>query len=387
LSQAKLNAEFDIAGFLTEDWQKHPRLLPKLVEFHDPLSPEELAGLACEVGVESRLVLGKQDWTLRHGPFQDADFTSLPAENWSLLVQSVDLYISEIKELQRLFTFIPQWRLEDVMVSFASPGGGVGPHFDYYDVFLVQGAGQRRWRLGKKCPSDAQLQADSELALLSSFETEQEVILNPGDVLYIPPQYAHWGEAVSDSLCYSIGFRAPSTADMLEGFSDGLISRSDPAKRFTNKQQDGSVNFAEISVQDLNRAFSLMQEELGDQLSFNKWFGTHMTQPKNPDLFERLEEMPGFLELKAGLTAKQTLLELHPASRLAYANLEEQQTLLFFVDGRVYVLAASNLKIVSQLCESTTSFNEVFIDSESENDLVNIGLDMLFEGSLLLSAT
>ena len=176
------------------------------LKFDDPLSAEELAGLACEEEIESRLVLGERDWTLRHGPFQESDFTSLAENNWSLLVQSVDIYINAFKELQNLFTFIPKWRLEDVMVSFAVPGGGVGPHFDYYDVFLVQGSGQRRWRIGKKCQSNAKLQNNSGLALLNSFNTQQEIILSAGDVLYIPPQFAHWGEAISDSFCYSIGF-------------------------------------------------------------------------------------------------------------------------------------------------------------------------------------
>ena len=370
MSQATLNASFNISKFLAQDWQKRPRLLPQLVKFDDPLSAEELAGLACEEEVESRLVLGARDWTLRHGPFQESDFTSLAENNWSLLVQSVDIYSNAFKELQSLFTFIPKWRLEDVMVSFASPGGGVGPHFDYYDVFLVQGSGQRRWRLGGKCQINAKLQKNSGLALLNSFNTEQEVILNAGDVLYIPPQFAHWGEAISDSFCYSIGFRAPSIADMLEGYSEGLIERANPAERFTNELGFSSNDSAEITIKDLNKAYSLLQQKTTNQLAFNKWFGAHMTLPKNPDLFCKLDEVPEYLELQGALIANRTLMEINSASRMAYANLPQEQTLLFFVDGRVYVLPPSNLNVVSTICNLKYSFKEIFLTLNNNDELI-----------------
>ena len=385
MSQATLDASFNISKFLAQDWQKRPRLLPQLVKFDDPLSAEELAGLACEEEVESRLVLGARDWTLRHGPFQESDFTSLAENNWSLLVQSVDIYSNAFKELQSLFTFIPKWRLEDVMVSFAAPGGGVGPHFDYYDVFLVQGSGQRRWRLGGKCQINAKLQKNSGLALLNSFNTEQEVILNAGDVLYIPPQFAHWGEAISDSFCYSIGFRAPSIADMLEGYSEGLIERANPAERFTNELGFSSNDSAEITIKDLNKAYSLLQQKTTNQLAFNKWFGAHMTLPKNPDLFCKLDEVPEYLELQGALIDNRTLMEINSASRMAYANLPQEQTLLFFVDGRVYVLSPSNLNVVSTICNLKYSFKEIFLTLNNNDELIYVALDMLREGSLLLS--
>ena len=160
-----------------------PTLLKQLVVFDDPLSPDELAGLACEEEVESRLITGSNDWKLKNGPFKEAELTQLPSDSWTLLIQGVDLFIQEFRDLRDLFNFIPKWRFEDVMASFATPRGGAGPHFDHYDVFLVQGSGQRHWQLGQKCRVEREITADSDLRLLENFISEQEFILNPGDVL------------------------------------------------------------------------------------------------------------------------------------------------------------------------------------------------------------
>ncbi|NKB31763.1 MAG: hypothetical protein GKR91_01530 [Pseudomonadales bacterium] len=174
MSSPKLSPLFDPAAFQQSHWQQRPLLLKQLIEFQDPLSADELAGLACEEGIESRLVRGEANWQLQQGPIPESELTQLPPSSWALLVQSVDLLFSEFKALKDLFQFIPSWRLEDVMASFAAPGGGVGPHFDYYDVFLIQGAGQRRWRLGKKCDSSTPVSTESGLLLLKDFEQVED---------------------------------------------------------------------------------------------------------------------------------------------------------------------------------------------------------------------
>ena len=158
MSKRYLNTTFDSKQFLAQYWQKEPVLLSKFIPgFNDLLAPEELAGLACEELVESRLIIEAQprQWQLRHGPFDDSDFTQLPESNWTLLVQAVDQWVEDVADLKTLFNFLPSWRIDDIMISFAAQGGSVGPHYDYYDVFLVQGQGERAWKIGDRCDSDA----------------------------------------------------------------------------------------------------------------------------------------------------------------------------------------------------------------------------------------
>src|SRR5688500_10960091 len=209
--------KLSIAQFLRDYWQKKPLLIRNgFPDFVDPISPEELAGLACEDDVEARLVFTRKNtWKLDTGPFSERHFTTLPSRNWTLLVQAVDQWVPEVKAMLEHVNFIPSWRVDDVMVSYATPNGGVGPHFDYYDVFLVQGQGSRLWKTGQRCTSLDISRTSSGLKLLADFHTEQEWLLETGDVLYVPPGVAHWGTSRDNSLCYSLGFRAPSVGEMV----------------------------------------------------------------------------------------------------------------------------------------------------------------------------
>ena len=184
-------------AFLQRYWQKKPLLIRNaLANYQSPISADELAGLALESEVESRLVeTHGMDWSLKHGPFNEDDFLGLPEQDWTLLVQGVDLWVPEVQALLSKFAFLPPWRVDDVMVSFACPGGSVGPHFDQYDVFLLQVEGQRRWQIGGECSSNTPLRDDSPLRILKEFEAEEEWLLEPGDMLYLPPGVAHWGVA------------------------------------------------------------------------------------------------------------------------------------------------------------------------------------------------
>jgi 50S ribosomal protein L16 3-hydroxylase len=216
--------------FLTEYWQKKPLLLRNaLPGFVSPLTPDELAGLALETDVESRLVLerGKRErWELRNGPFSAAQFKRLPKQRWTLLVQAVDHWVPPVRALFNHFAFLPAWRFDDIMVSYAVDKGGVGPHFDYYDVFLLQGLGQRRWRIGDRCDVSTPLRTDTQLRILKRFTTREEFVLEPGDLLYVPPGIAHWGTAVGECMTYSIGFRAPSEVELLHTIAAAVISPS-----------------------------------------------------------------------------------------------------------------------------------------------------------------
>lgn len=209
--------------FLAEYWQKKPLVMRQAASGLDHPDADTLSGLALESEVESRLITGHGDgpWNLQHGPFDENDFRVLPRENWTLLVQSVDCFLTEVSTLLDHFNFLPAWRLEDIMISYASRGGSVGPHFDRYDVFLIQASGQRRWKIGDHCDPHTPLQDNDQLKLISNMPVRDEYVLSPGDVLYLPPGVAHWGIAEdNDCITWSVGFRAPSPVDILGRLAD-----------------------------------------------------------------------------------------------------------------------------------------------------------------------
>ena len=288
------NLNFGEAGadeFLQEYWQQKPLLIRQaLPGYISAISPDELAGLALEEEVESRLVVGGgNNWSLRHGPFTEQDFLDLPQQDWTLLVQAVDLWVPRVQQLLELFAFLPLWRLDDVMVSFACPGGSVGPHFDQYDVFLLQVAGTRRWQIGGQCDGSTPLKADCQIRMLESFSSREEWLLEPGDMLYLPPGIAHWGVAESECLTYSIGFRSPNIADLLADLAVELMAQGydahyrDPAMSQALAGPDIAQAFVAQAKQQLWQAID-NDDLIGD------WFARFMTAPKYPELVEMTQE-------------------------------------------------------------------------------------------------
>ena len=288
------NLNFGEAGadeFLQEYWQQKPLLIRQaLPGYISPISPDELAGLALEEEVESRLVVGGgNNWSLRHGPFTEQDFLDLPQQDWTLLVQAVDLWVPQVQQLLELFAFLPLWRLDDVMVSFACPGGSVGPHFDQYDVFLLQVEGTRRWQIGGQCDGSTPLKADCQIRMLESFSSREEWLLEPGDMLYLPPGIAHWGVAESECLTYSIGFRSPNIADLLADLAVELMAQGydahyrDPAMSQALAGPDIAQAFVAQAKQQLWQAID-NDDLIGD------WFARFMTAPKYPELVEMTQE-------------------------------------------------------------------------------------------------
>jgi 50S ribosomal protein L16 3-hydroxylase len=209
--------------FLREHWQKRPLLVRGAIpELFQPLTPEELAGLSCEEGVESRIVRergGAVPWEVTYGPHPASRFAELPARGWTLLVQELNRHVPEAALLLERFAFLPNVRVDDVMVSYAPPGGGIGPHLDSYDVFLVQGSGQRRWRYGTRPATDRRFKKGLELRILERFRFDEDEVFGPGDLLYLPPGFAHEGTAVTPCLTYSVGFRAPAFGEMWRSFT------------------------------------------------------------------------------------------------------------------------------------------------------------------------
>lgn len=277
--------------FLCRYWQREPLLIrAALPNYTPPLSADELAGLSLQAEVESRLVLEQGDsgpWALRLGPFVEQDFQRLPETHWTLLVQALDLWVPEVAELLERFDFLPRWRVDDIMASYAPPGGSVGPHYDHYDVFLLQVAGERCWQIGAACDGADETVADTPLDILARFEAQHEWLLEPGDMLYLPPRIAHWGVAVSECMTFSVGFRAPSLADMVAELAVTVAeqqARSQQAAFYEDPPLSSSMAGAEIDAAFIGQVRRQLSTLLEDDALLADWFARYMTQPKLPGL-------------------------------------------------------------------------------------------------------
>ncbi|MCL7940654.1 cupin domain-containing protein [Halomonas sp. ATCH28] len=326
------------AEFLRDIWQQKPLLIRgAFPDFQCPLDPDELAGLACEEGVEARLVEehgGDGPWQVRHGPFAEAAFARLPERDWTLLVQAVDHYVPEVAELLEQFSFLPRWRLDDIMISYAPPGGSVGPHVDQYDVFLLQGSGQRRWQLGGLVDDDAPILDGIDLRILERFEVVpgDDWILEPGDMLYLPPGWAHHGVSQSDDcLTLSVGFRAPSADEAITSFADYLGEQLPASKRYADAGMAPPEDPAELDDAAVARMRRLILDTLDDPAQLAQWFGRVMTQPKYVDQLVPTETPTDIEELVAVLQEGEELLR-SPGSRFAWRALDEDRATLF-ADG------------------------------------------------------
>ncbi len=271
------------ARFLRDYWQKHPLLIRgAFPHFHDAISPQDLAGLACEEAALARIVIHepKRDrWALRNGPFAESDFAKLPSTHWTLLVQDVDKWDLDVAALLDAFAFIPSWRVDDVMVSYAAAGGGVGAHVDQYDVFLVQGTGQRRWRISMDPHARRDFRDDAELKLLREFSSTHDWILEPGDALYLPPNVPHEGTAIGECMTFSVGMRAPSQAELLLDFSEFLAEPLGDGARYADPGMRPIRHAGEIDAAALARARAAMPHFSNvDNTTFARWFGCFITR-------------------------------------------------------------------------------------------------------------
>lgn len=270
------------AEFLRDYWQKRPLLIRgALTDFALPITPEDLAGLACEEAALSRLIERdpKRDlWKVTTGPLDEAVFATLPRTHWTLLVQDVDKWDMDVAALLERFRFLPRWRVDDVMISYAVDGGGVGAHVDQYDVFLVQGLGQRRWRINDDPHAPRAFRPELELKILAEFIPTHDWVLEPGDVLYLPPGIAHDGVAIGDCMTLSVGMRAPAIAEMLGDLVDSLVEPLGEDDRYTDPDLAPARDPYEIDAAALarvGRAAALLRELPDTEL--HEWFGRYVT--------------------------------------------------------------------------------------------------------------
>ena len=266
--------------FLGDYWQKQPVLIRQaFADFIPELDENDVAGLACDELAESRLVSGafpEHNWTLRYGPFEETDFTQLPDRNWTLLVQDVEKHYPPLQSLLRSFSFLPSWRIDDLMISVAAPGGSVGPHVDRYDVFLLQATGHKKWQIARSF--NPALLPDCDLNVLQSFEPEREFLLGPGDLLYLPPGVAHHGIAVDQGMTWSIGMRAPSSADLLQALGEWLAANQDEGERFRDAGLTATPLDGEVDTTALNSFRELVEKAAGDEPGFQEFIGSFLSR-------------------------------------------------------------------------------------------------------------
>ncbi|MNF74946.1 50S ribosomal protein L16 arginine hydroxylase [compost metagenome] len=366
--------------FLRDYWQKKPLLVRQAMPgFESPISPDELAGLALEEEIESRLVIehGERPWELRRGPFAEDAFAHLPERDWTLLVQAVDQFVPEVAELLEAFKFLPKWRIDDVMISFAAPGGGVGPHFDNYDVFLLQGYGKRRWQVGQMCNSDSPLLPHADLKILAEFAKTEEWVLEPGDMLYLPPLLAHCGTAEDDCMTYSVGFRAPSAAEVLTHFTDFLGQFLPDEDRYSDADAQPTSDPHQIQRDALDRLKALLNEHMSDERLLMTWFGQFMTEPRYPELIAGIEiDEPAFL----GSLQDGAVLIRNPSARLAWSEVGED--LVLFASGQSRLLSASQRDLLKLICSADALHIDNLGAWLADDEGRNLLLELAKQGSL-----
>lgn len=349
--QLHLPNDLDPDDFLRDYWQRKPLLMRAAFPgITNPAAADVLAGLACEEDVESRLIIeqGSEPWELRQGPFDEAAFATLPESHWTLLVQDVDKHLEGVSELIDAFGFLPHWRIDDVMVSYAADQGSVGPHTDAYDVFLVQTEGQRRWRISTAPTTDEDLLPGTAMKVLKHFEAEQEWLLSPGDVLYLPPGVAHWGVAEGPCITCSVGFRSPSSQELAAGWCDQMVAEASDQQHYTDPPLHSDQPGGEISSSAIAQAMGLLEATLKRDLTAQaRWFGCLMTEPKShlwieaPELQLDADQLASYLEQGGGL-------HRNPYTRMAYAHPDERQ-LLLFADGAAFDAPTSLLPALQRI--------------------------------------
>ena len=366
--------------FLRDYWQKKPLLIRQAIPgFESPISPDELAGLSLEEEVESRIVIenGNHPWELRRGPFAEDTYSSLPERDWTLLVQAVDQFVPEAREVMEQFRFLPSWRIDDLMISYAAPGGGVGPHYDNYDVFLLQAHGQRRWKLGQMCDSGSPILDNPDLRILADFKQGEDWVLEPGDMLYLPPRLAHFGTAVDECMTWSIGFRAPSAAEVLTHFTDFLAQFIPDEDRYSDPDIQMGDDPHQIQQDALERLKALMARHMQDDNLMMTWFGQYMTEPRYPEL------VPGCdIDAEELFTsmADGAVLMRNPSARLAWSDGGDHSIL--FASGNSRCLGADLIDLLKLICSADALYLDnlaPWLDNDEALELIH---ELVRQGSL-----
>lgn len=320
-------------AFLTRHWQRRPLVVRGAIPaFRDPMTVADLFRLAARDDAESRLVRRQaRKWMLTRGPISRAALGRMPDSRWTVLVQGVNHFVPAVDRLMREFAFASFARLDDVMVSYAAPGGGVGPHVDSYDVFLLQGTGKRRWRIGP--PRAYRLLAGAPLRILADFRSAQEWVLEAGDLLYVPPGWAHDGTALEPCLTYSIGFRAPTAQELATGYLQFLEDHLTRSGSYADPGLKPQHRPARLGDELLDRYARMLRRLPGSRSDVREFLGRYLSEPKPHVRFAPPARLPGMHRFALSI-AKRGL-------RLAAATIMLYRGNRFFVNGESVTIRES----------------------------------------------
>ena len=365
--------------FFNEYWQKKPLLIRNAIsDFESLITPDELAGLSLEDQVQSRIIIEKdadKPWKVLYSPLQESVFSEMPETHWTLLVSDVEKHIPEFAEVTDLFRFIPDWRIDDLMISYAPEGGSVGAHIDQYDVFLLQGHGQRRWQIDSKPVENENYIEDLEVRILKEFTPDHDWVVNPGDLLYLPPRVAHHGVALNDCLTYSIGFRANSHKELVSSYTDYLLNHSMNEDRYnaTDFQQHAGEIISD-SIQQLKNI--LLSNIQIDNTHIEQWFGEYITEQKfELDTIDQTE-LSDIDDLLSHLKANKTICR-HPAIRFAFIRHSYHSDL--FINGKKY---STSTAFADLICSDRNIQCADLINTLSDNEEKALLFDCFAEGYL-----
>lgn len=374
-----------VTQFVSEYWQKKPLLIRNAFDLpSDFIDADELAGLSCEEGVESRLIIEapeENDWLLEQGPFDEERFAELPDSHWTLLVQDVDKHFSDTAALLENFRFIPSWRIDDLMISYAEDKGSVGPHTDSYDVFLIQLFGQRLWKISDQQYSDDDLQENSQVRVLKNFTANREWLLNPGDMLYLPPNVAHWGIARGKCMTGSVGFISPTQQQLFTEWADSCIEKLDQKTRYSDADLNIPEDPALLDDDAINRMTALIRSACTDKANLKSWMGKLVSESKphlSPHDFAP-EEPFNQSQLLAALS--ENVFIRNPYLRTYYAT--ENQQVLLFANGEVHPLGLESREFASLFC-NTQTFQAGQLLNWNQPDVLSCLLKFYNQGYLMI---
>ena len=365
--------------FFNEYWQKKPLLIRNAISnFESLITPDELAGLSLEEQVQSRIIIEKDadtPWKVIYSPLQESVFSEMPETHWTLLVSDVEKHIPEFTKITDQFRFIPDWRIDDLMISYAPEGGSVGAHIDQYDVFLLQAHGQRRWQIDSKVIEDEDFIEDLEIRVLKEFTPDHDWILNPGDLLYLPPRIAHHGVAQNDCLTYSVGFRANSHKELVASYTDHLLNTSENNERYN--AIDFQQHAGEITADSIQQIKKILLKNLQiDTPNIEQWFGEFITEQK----FE-LETVPETAfsntdELTHHLQSEDSVCR-HPAIRFAFIKHSDHSDL--FINGNKHT---TSTEFAELLCDKRHLSCDMLLEALKTNDEKSLLLECFSSGYL-----
>lgn len=370
----------DKQDFLNNIWQKKPMIFRQAFkDFADPIAADELAGLACEEEVASRIVVTEndgKDWQVINGPFEDYD--KYGEENWQLLVQAINHWYPDSQPLVEAFRFLPDWRFDDLMASFATPGGGVGPHIDQYDVFIIQGEGRRRWTVGD-IGEHQQRGGNLTSPLIENFTPIIDDILEPGDMLYIPPGFPHQGFTLTLALSYSIGFRAPSQQELMSQLADYLIDENVGHRRFTSTSDTAGKG---IVAQDQQQGMMALLKQLAEE---PKYYQTMLGNLLSQNRFELdiCESEPVSSQALSEAIEDGAILKRIGGLKVLLLEGDLQQRL--FINGEAFPFATEDSELAQRLSDDTDYDNDLLQALNQSSALQAVVLSLLEKGLCYLA--